>query len=192
MYFREVIKNISIMKQKLSNEIIFEVCSSSNRLHKAIISFLFTTGLKHNMIRDLKINDLLSSCCEYMSNGESIDDLLGKNPFGIVPCWQISDKSNVGTTFNTPETTKYLFDYLKDRKKHVNLTEDSYLFKNYNKNSSPIDDEEPLKKDYITKELGRKKKELNSSHNGDMVLFNANNIGHTFAKICEEHVIKGF
>ena len=90
------------MKQKLSNDIIFEVCSSSNLLHKAIISFLFTTGLEHNMIRNLKIKDLLSSCSEYVDDGESIDDLLNKNPLDIVSCWQISDKSNVCIAFNTP------------------------------------------------------------------------------------------
>lgn len=180
------------MKQKLSNDIIFEVCSSSNLLHKAIISFLFTTGLEHNMIRNLKIKDLLSSCSEYVDDGESIDDLLNKNPLDIVPCWQISDKSNVCIAFNTPETTKYLFDYLKDRKKYVDLTEESYLFKNYDKNKTPIVDEKPLNKDFITKELSRKKRELNKFHNGDMVLFNASNIGHTFVKICEEHLsLKG-
>ena len=180
------------MKQKLSNDIIFEVCSSSNLLHKAIISFLFTTGLEHNMIRNLKIKDLLSSCSEYVDDGESIDDLLNKNPLDIVSCWQISDKSNVCIAFNTPETTKYLFDYLKDRKKYVDLTEESYLFKNYDKNKTPIVDEKPLNKDFITKELSRKKRELNKFHNGDMVLFNASNIGHTFFKICEEHLsLKG-
>lgn len=180
------------MKQKLSNDIIFEVCSSSNLLHKAIISFLFTTGLEHNMIRNLKIKDLLSSCSEYVDDGESIDDLLNKNPLDIVSCWQISNKSNVCIAFNTPETTKYLFDYLKDRKKYVDLTEESYLFKNYDKNKTPIVDEKPLNKDFITKELSRKKRELNKFHNGDMVLFNASNIGHTFVKICEEHLsLKG-
>ena len=180
------------MKQKLSNDIIFEVCSSSNLLHKAIISFFFTTGLEHNMIRNLKIKDLLSSCSEYVDDGESIDDLLNKNPLDIVSCWQISDKSNVCIAFNTPETTKYLFDYLKDRKKYVDLTEESYLFKNYDKNKTPIVDEKPLNKDFITKELSRKKRELNKFHNGDMVLFNASNIGHTFVKICEEHLsLKG-
>lgn len=144
------------------------------------------------MIRNLKIKDLLSSCSEYVDDGESIDDLLNKNPLDIVSCWQISDKSNVCIAFNTPETTKYLFDYLKDRKKYVDLTEESYLFKNYDKNKTPIVDEKPLNKDFITKELSRKKRELNKFHNGDMVLFNASNIGHTFVKICEEHLsLKG-
>ena len=176
------------MKQILSNEIIFDVLiGSSNLLHKSIISFLFTTGLKHDMIRNLKIKDLLSSCSKYMDGGESIDDLLDKNPFDIVPCWRISNESNVGITFNTPETTKYLFDYLKDRIKYVNLTEESYLFKNYNKNSSSID-KEPLEKNYITKELARKKHKLNSFHNGDEILFNADNIRYTFTKTCEEHL----
>ena len=176
------------MKQILSNEIIFDVFSSSaNLLHKSIISFLFTTGLKHDMIRNLKIKDLLSSCSKYMDGGESIDDLLDKNPFDIVPCWRISNESNVGIAFNTPETTKYLFDYLKDRIKYVNLTEESYLFKNYNKNSSSID-KEPLEKNYITKELARKKNKLNSFHNGDEILFNADNIRYTFTKTCEEHL----
>lgn len=175
------------MKQILSNEIIFDVLSSSsNLLHKSIISFLFTAGLKHNMIRNLKIKDLLSSCCEYMGDGECIDDLLNKNPFDIVPCWRISNDSKVGIAFNTPETTKYLFDYLKDRKKYVNLTEESYLFKNYTKNKTPVVDEKPLNKDFITRELGRKKKELNSAHDGDEIQFNVDSIEYTFAKICDK------
>lgn len=177
------------MKQRLSNKHIYYVLSSSSSLlHKAIISFLFTAGLKHDLIIDLKIKDLLSSCSEFMAVDVSIDDLLNNNPFDIVPCWRISNKSNVGITFNTPETTKYLFDYLKDRKKYVNLTEESYLFKNYNKNPSPIDDEEPLKKDYITKELARKKNELNSFHNDDVIQFNVDSIRYTFTKTCEEHL----
>lgn len=75
----------------------------------------------------------MSSCSEFVADGESLDDLLNKNPFDIIPCWRISKNLNVGVTFNTPETTKYLFDYLKDRKKYVNLTEESYLFKIYKK-----------------------------------------------------------
>lgn len=177
------------MKQRLSNEIIFEVLSrSSNLLHKSIISFLFTTGLNHNMIRSLKIKDSLSSCGEYITDGESIDDLLNKNPFDIVPCWRISNDSKVGIAFNTPETTKYLFDYLKDRKKYVNLTEESYLFKNYAKNKISGADEEPLDKNFITKELNRKKLNLNKYHNGNETLLNAENISHTFTKICEKYL----
>ena len=141
------------------------------------------------MIINLKIKDLLSSCCEYMGDGECIDDLLNKNPFDIVPCWRISNDSKVSIAFNTPETTKYLFDYLKDRKKYVNLTEESYLFKNYTKNKTPVVDEKPLNKDFITRELGRKKKELNSLHEGDIIQFNVDNIEYTFAKICEEYLL---
>lgn len=176
------------MKQILSNEIIYEVIKSSNVLHKSIISFMFTTGLKHDKLRNFKIKDLLSACSDFMDNGVSIDDLLKKNPLDIIPCWRISDSSKVGICFNTPETTKYLFDYLKDRQKHANFNEESYLFKNYNKNNTALNDEKQLDKDFITKELNRKKKDLNKSHNGDEIQFNASNISYTFTKICNDHL----
>ena len=50
------------MRQILSNEIIYEVIKSSNVLHKSMISFMFTTGLKHDKLRTFKIKDLLRAC----------------------------------------------------------------------------------------------------------------------------------
>lgn len=176
------------MRQILSNEIIYEVIKSSNVLHKSMISFMFTTGLKHDKLRTFKIKDLLRACSAFMDKGESIDDLLKKNSLEIIPCWRISDSSNVGICFNTPETTQYLFDYLKDRQRYANFNEESYLFKNYNKGTPALNDEEQLEKDFITKELSRKKKDLNKLHNGDEIQFNPGNITYTFIKICNDHL----
>lgn len=176
------------MKQFLSNELIYEVINSSNVLHKSIISFMFTTGLRHDKLRDFKIKDLLNACGRFNTNGKSITDFLDKNPFNLIPCWKISEDTRCGICFNTPETTRYLFDYLKDRNKYVILTEDSYLFNNYDKNKTSSVDEKPLDKNFITKELHRKKSDLNKSRGGDEIQLNAESISYTFAKICEKHL----
>lgn len=89
---------------------------------KAIISFIATTGLRSSDVRKLTIGDLIKACNIYFDDDEekTIDNLLTKNPEDIMPCWEIipsktSKKSQLCVTFNTPEASTYLWQYLNDR-----------------------------------------------------------------------------
>ena len=89
---------------------------------KAIISFIATTGLRSSDVRKLTIGDLIKACDIYFDGDEekTIDNLLTKNPEDIMPCWEIipsktSKKSQLCVTFNTPEASTYLWQYLNDR-----------------------------------------------------------------------------
>lgn len=89
---------------------------------KAIVSFFATTGLRSSDVRSLTIGDLVDACGIYFENGEekTIENLLSKNPEEIYPCWDIipkktSKKSQLCVTFNTPETSTYIWQYLNNR-----------------------------------------------------------------------------
>ena len=89
---------------------------------KAIVSFFATTGLRSSDVRSLTIGDLVEACGIYFENGEekTIENLLSKNPEEIYPCWDIipkktSKKSQLCVTFNTPETSTYIWQYLNNR-----------------------------------------------------------------------------
>lgn len=89
---------------------------------KAIISFFATTGLRSSDVRRLKIEDLIKACDIYFEDGEekTIDNLLNKNPEDIMPCWEIMPvktikNSQLCVTFNTPESSTYLWQYLHER-----------------------------------------------------------------------------
>ncbi len=89
---------------------------------KAIISFIATTGLRSSDVVKLSIADLIKACSIYFDENEekTIDKLLSKNADDIIPCWEIipsktSKKSQLCVTFNTPEATEYLWQYLKER-----------------------------------------------------------------------------
>ena len=89
---------------------------------KAIVSFFATTGLRSSDVRSLTIGDLVDACGIYFENGEekTIENLLSKNPEEIYPCWEImpqktSKKSQLCVTFNTHETSTYIWQYLNNR-----------------------------------------------------------------------------
>lgn len=89
---------------------------------KSIISFFATTGLRSSDVRRLTIGDLIKACDIYFEEGEerTIDNLLAKNPEEIMPCWEIMPSktiknSQLCVTFNTPEASTYLWQYLNER-----------------------------------------------------------------------------
>ena len=90
----------------------------------AIIAFAVSTGLRVSDILNLKLENLIEACNIYFDENEekTIDVLLNKNADNIVPCWEIvaqktedDDEPNLTVTFNTPEATRYIWFYLKDR-----------------------------------------------------------------------------
>ena len=89
---------------------------------KAILSFFVTTGLRSSDVRRLKISSLIQACDIYFEEGEekNLETLLSKNPDDIIPCWEMmpkktDPKSQLCVTFNTPEASNYLWQYLNDR-----------------------------------------------------------------------------
>lgn len=89
---------------------------------KAIISFFATTGLRSSDVRGLTIGDLIKACDIYFDDGEekTLNNLLDKNPEDLMPCWEImpsktSRNSQLCVTFNTPEASTYLWQYLNER-----------------------------------------------------------------------------
>lgn len=90
----------------------------------AIIAFAVSTGLRISDIVGLTLNSLIEACDIYFDENENktMDNLLNKNPDHIVPCWEIvaqktshDDSPNLTVTFNTPEASRYIWFYLKDR-----------------------------------------------------------------------------
>ena len=73
-------------------------------------------------MRRLTIGDLVKACDIYFEDDEekTINNLLAKNPEEIYPCWEImplktSKKSQLCVTFNTPEASTYIWQYLNNR-----------------------------------------------------------------------------
>lgn len=90
---------------------------------KSILAMLATTGMRGSDLINLKISDLVTGCKIYFDEDEehTIENLLTKDPRTIIPCYEImptktDDKSQLAMTFNTPECSEYLWQYLKDRK----------------------------------------------------------------------------
>lgn len=89
---------------------------------RAVILFCATTGFRISDVISRTISDLIEACDIYFEKDESktLNVLLSKNPDNIVPCWELNPKktkrySTLTVTFNTPETTSLIFDYLNYR-----------------------------------------------------------------------------
>ena len=103
---------------------------------KAILSFFVTTGLRSSDVRRLKISALIEACDIYFEEGEekTLETLLSKNPDDIIPCWEMmpkktDPKSQLCVTFNTPEASNYLWQYLNDRiERNIKKGEDGIIY----------------------------------------------------------------
>lgn len=89
---------------------------------RAVILFCATTGLRVSDVVLLKISDFVDACEIYFEENEikNLKTLLSKDPDNIVPCWELNPQktqrhSNLTVTFNTPEATSLIFDYLNYR-----------------------------------------------------------------------------
>ncbi|WP_292601362.1 hypothetical protein [Methanobrevibacter sp. UBA212] len=92
------------------------LCSSKPTLYKAVAGLIFSSTMSPSTIAELTLNDFLVACCEYFDEDEekSVENLLKKDPWKIIPYWKLKSKNII--TFNTPETTFYLFLYLKEKR----------------------------------------------------------------------------
>ena len=89
---------------------------------KSIIGFAATTGFRVSDIANLKIIHLLRACSIYFEENEehTLENLLKKDPENICPCWDMDPQKtlwhgNLAITFNTPEVSVLLWQYLKYR-----------------------------------------------------------------------------
>lgn len=103
---------------------------NSSIRNKAILLFMASSGIRSSDIRNFKVSDFTRATKEY-HNSNSIEDLLdGRYYKDIIPCWDFTPKKtrksgNICITFNTPEATEAMINYLKPRD---NLQEEDYLF----------------------------------------------------------------
>ncbi|WP_221061603.1 tyrosine-type recombinase/integrase [Methanobrevibacter arboriphilus] len=106
------------------------VNNATNIRNKAIILLMASSGIRSGDIRNFKISDF-TKATSYYHNSDSIEDLLdSKYNNNIIPCWEFYPEktlkqNNFCMTFNTPETSQAIIDYLKKRN---SLQEDDYLF----------------------------------------------------------------
>ena len=89
---------------------------------KVIIGFAAVTGFRVSDIANLKIFHLIRACSIYFEENEehTLENLLEKNPENICPCWDMDPQKtiwhgNLAITFNTPEVSVLLWQYLKYR-----------------------------------------------------------------------------
>ncbi|WP_405265314.1 hypothetical protein [Methanobrevibacter sp.] len=108
---------------------------------KTIIGFAATTGFRVSDIANIKISHLIRACSIYFDENEehTLENLLEKDPENICPCWDMDPQKtiwhgNLAITFNTPEVSVLLWQYLKYR---IELND-------RNKRGRIIDVDEPL------------------------------------------------
>ena len=98
------------------DDIYIAMCSSKPALYKAVLGLILSSGMTPITLSKLTLNDFLVACNDYFQETEdkTLQNLLKKDPWKIIPCWKIKTKNIF--TFNTPETTFYLFLYLKEKR----------------------------------------------------------------------------
>ena len=98
------------------DDIYIAMCSSKPTLYKAVLGLILSSGMTPITLSKLTLNDFLVACNDYFQETEdkTLQNLLKKDPWKIIPCWKIKTKNIF--TFNTPETTFYLFLYLKEKR----------------------------------------------------------------------------
>ena len=163
---------------------------------KAIISMAVTTGFRVSDIVDFEIKDLIEACDIFFEEKEAktLGNLLKKDPMDIVPCWErVAQKTSnewiLTITFNTPEASWYLFEYLKDRFKieiengtinDVNINEPLFksLFKGKLQAKSVI---ASLNK--LNKRMGNRR-----DKNGHYGKFRMHNLRSLFSTTCRRNI----
>lgn len=103
---------------------------TNNIRNKAIITLLASSGIRSGDVRNFKIKDFVEATKDYHDSNTIHELLENKNIKNIIPCWHFKPlkthkKGNICVTFNTPECSEYIIDYLRKRE---NLDNNSYLF----------------------------------------------------------------
>lgn len=117
------------MKTISREDIYIAFSSSKPSIYKALVGLIFTSKMTPTILSKLTLRDLVVSCEDYFDKNEekTLSNLLKKDPWKIIPTWKI--KSDNIITFNTPETTFYIFLYLNEKRKDDLDDLESPLFK---------------------------------------------------------------
>lgn len=170
------------------NQILSQIIKMGDTpIHDAIISLIFTSGLKPSIFRDFTIKDFVKSCDDYFNEGETNDiiTLLDKDPNQIFCCWEVNDDSTHQVTFSTPETTEYIFIYLKQVFDIEELGDDDFLFRIKNDDGFG-----QIRESYVSDMVRNKKNSYNDRFNENIIL-TPNSIIRKFKFICNEHLNLG-
>ena len=164
---------------------------------KSILAMLATTGMRGSDLINLKISQLVTGCKIYFDENEehTIENLLKKDPKTIIPCYEImpsktDDKSQLAMTFNTPECSEYLWQYLKDRKNKktkdgntIELKPDDPLFATRTNTQMSIGSLEKMFQ-RINKRLGNEK-----DKNGIYGKFRKHSMRKLFSTTCRKNML---
>lgn len=164
-----------------------DYCKTSR--DKAIVTLIATSGIRESDIVRFTIQDFLSATSIY-HNG-TIDDLLTKNPFDIIPLYDFLpiktiNQGNLCITFNTGESSYYIFEYLKERiKKGYSVNPEDPLFRGlkYPHFMKPAVILRMFQK--LNKEL-----KLGKDKNGVYGKFRSHNLRKLFSTTCRKNITK--
>ncbi len=164
------------MANVISLDDVYTVFSSSKpTLYKAIVGLILSSGMNTTVLSRLTLNDFLNSCADYLNGDEkNFEVLLTKDPWEIIPCWKLKSEQRI--TFSTPESTFYIFLYLKEKRIDDLDNLDNPLFKQGDNNfltSSKISS-------YVTN--------FNKLLNSDKDYFKSKNLIYTFEDIYDKHL----
>ena len=177
------------MSSKSINQIMSELIGLGDTpIHGAILSLIFTSGLKSVVFRDFKIEDLIKACnhCFDVKENHDIVTLLNKDSHEIFCCWENEDNFMYQVTFSTPETTRYIFNYLKQEFDIVNINKDDCLFRVENKSG----DFGQMRKAYVSDTIKNKVNSYNDifKDSKSCIHLTERKIRDYFKSICEEHL----
>ena len=104
-------------------EIIRESLKHSNKMYRAIITLMASSGMGASEIRSLKYNHFLFAIRDYvkLDKGDefNVDNIINqlKDCENCIGIWKVIriKKNNEYVTFSTPESIHYILDYLKER-----------------------------------------------------------------------------
>lgn len=173
------------MPERQINQVISEIIKMGDTpIHDVIISLIFTSGLKESIFREFKINDFIKACDDYFGADETHDivTLVAKEPNQIFCCWDVKNGSNHQVTFSTPETTSYIFNYLKQTFDIENLDGEAFLFQIDNGYNT-----EKIRDSYVSDMIRHKRNAYNSRFDEDIRL-TASGIIRNFKFICNKYL----
>jgi len=160
---------------------LFIAFTSSKPTHyKAITGLLFTSSMNVTTISKLTLNDLLNACNNYFDANEdkTLNNLLKKNPMTIIPTWNITHKKQL--TFNTPETSFFIFAYLKEKRNKDLHDLEQPLFKTTTNR--------PLSPSKISSHISEFNDILSMHHENYANNFKSKNLISTFKYICKKNM----
>jgi len=112
---------------------IKKVLKYANIKYKAIILLMMSSGMGSSEIRELKIQDLITAFKLPENDLLDIDELLQKR--SEIGTWSIR-RYKTGMpyiTFNSPESTNAIIDYLEDKSEKYEIRKENYLFDHHGK-----------------------------------------------------------